>query len=75
MHDLHGRGYFSIPIAEVKGLGLAQGHPWYYCVLPMLRHHGFGDAPRLGHVVGPYYVYKRGPGYVRGRPVGVVALR
>ena len=77
LHDLHGRGYLTIPAADVPHLGLPQGYQWYYCVLPLPRYRrpGFGDVPQLGQAVGRYHVHKLGPGYVRGRAVGAVALR
>lgn len=75
MHDLYGRGYVSMPIVDVAGRGLPMGFLWYYCVLPLRRHSGVCDVPQLGQAVGYYHVCKLGPGFVRGRAVGVVALR
>lgn len=77
MHDVHGRGYMRVASSFERPLGLAPGHSWWWCVLPLRQHRArhFGDIPRPGWVVGPYMVQRVALGFVRGRTVGVVELR
>jgi hypothetical protein len=59
--------------SDRAALSLPAGIQWFYCVLPIKRAGNL--IPRLGSAVGPFYIHRLGPGFVRRRTVGAVALR
>jgi hypothetical protein len=71
--DSLGRGYVRMSDSDRAALSLPAGIQWFYCVLPIKRAGNL--IPRLGSAVGPFYIHRLGPGFVRRRTVGAVALR
>ena len=75
--DSNGCLYMPVSAAQVTQLGLAPGHNWWWCVLPLRRHRSqtTRSIPYPGQVVYIFTVQRIVLGFIRGRTVGIVELR